>query len=393
MTILRKLIQWTGNGLFMLLVFLFVADPTNTILGLKTPVFALLLLYSLVFFRPDWTKIVYFIIPISAVILAWGLAEIQGNHSDTEELKNVLFSFAPLLLLMWAHHYDVVRLSIFPVAIAAILVLVLFWSIFIVPEIEGPIYTFMGKHNDTVMMSNRVFLGVKIFCMYPKSTAAFLPVFGYVIYKSLNKGKGRLLYVVVMLVLLHMFVISGTRSSVLLPVLLLGVMLFLYCRNGRYMRYVVYPSVMVFVIAFVILLSMLLLEDNEPSNVVKYAHLRSYKELFENNPQYLILGQGPGTEFYSEGFRKMTMKTEWTYVELLRNYGLLCIPILYVVIYPFLRLLKQAFKFDSALAIAFGYVIYLVIAGTNPLLLSSTGMLVILSAYSYSEQLKKGVPD
>ena len=107
----------------------------------------------------------------------------------------------------------------------------------------------------------------------------------------------------------------------------------------------------------------------------------------------MILGQGPGTEFYSEGFRKMTMKTEWTYVELLRNYGLLCIPILYVVIYPFLRLLKQAFKFDSALAIAFGYVIYLVIAGTNPLLLSSTGMLVILSAYSYSEQLKKGVPD
>ena len=31
----------------------------------------------------------------------------------------------------------------------------------------------------------------------------------------------------------------------------------------------------------------------------------------------------------------------------------------------------------------FSYVAYLLIAGTNPLLLSSTGMLMVLSAYSY----------
>ena len=61
---MSKLIQWVGNSLFMLLVFLFVADPTNTILGLKTPVFALLLLYSLVFFKADWKNIVYFIVPV-----------------------------------------------------------------------------------------------------------------------------------------------------------------------------------------------------------------------------------------------------------------------------------------------------------------------------------------
>ena len=103
----------------------------------------------------------------------------------------------------------------------------------------------------------------------------------------------------------------------------------------------------------------------------------------------MLLGQGPATEFYSIGFRKMTLKTEWTYLELLRNYGMLCLPILYVILRPLFELIKLSFKYDSALTIAAAYIIYLVIAGTNPLLLSSTGMLVILSAYSFLEHLKK----
>ena len=185
-----------------------------------------------------------------------------------------------------------------------------------------------------------------------------------------------------------MFVISGTRSSVLFPVLLVGVMVFVYCRNGRYLRYVVYPAVAAFVVLFFAVLAMLLLETDEPSNLVKYAHLTSYKELFETNPQYLLMGQGPCTEFYSMGFRKMTLQTEWTYVELIRNYGIMCLPILYVILLPIYRLFRQAQRHDSALAIALAYIVYLIIAGTNPLLFSSTGMLVLLSAYSYTERLK-----
>ena len=380
---LKNLIHKTGNGIFMLLVLLFVADPTNTILGLKMPVFALLLMYSLIFFKADWTKIIYFIIPVAAVMLSWVLAQMQGNHVDVESVKELIISFTPLLLLMWAHHYDILRLSIFPVTLAAILVLLLFWTIFFVPETEGFIYNYMCEHGETIMMSNRAILGVKIFCMYPKSTAAFMPVFGWVAYCSLNKDKRTFFSVLATLILLHMFVISGTRSSVMLPVLMLGVLIFIYCRNGRWIRYIIYPGTILFCIAFFALLLMLLMEKSEASNLVKYAHLISYKELFDAHPQYLLLGQGPGTEFYSEGFRRMTLKTEWTYLELLRNYGILCIPILYVILRPVYKLVKMAREHDSALAIAMAYLIYLVIAGTNPLLLSSTGMLVLLSAYSY----------
>lgn len=389
MVLLWKLIRLIGNGIFMLLVFLFVADPTNTILGLKMPLFALLLLYSLLFFKADWKKIVYFLLPVSAVTVSLVLAMMQGHHVDMEELKAVYIAFTPLLLLMWAHHYDIVRLSVFPVTLAAIIVISLFWTIFIYPDTEVYIYTYMTSHGDTIMMSHRDILGMSFFCMYPKSTVAFLPVFGYVLYKSLTKGKRTFWIILSMLLIFHMFVISGTRSSVLFPILLLGTMMFVYCRNGRLARYIIYPGAFLFFVLFCFLLVTLLMETDEASNLVKYAHLNSYKNLFETNPQYLLLGQGPATEFYSEGFRKMTIETEWTYIELLRNYGIMCLPILYVILYPAFVLFKQSKKHDDALAMALTYVVYLVIAGTNPLLLSSTGMLVLLSAYSYAESVKK----
>lgn len=385
----KSIIDWGGNILFMLLVLTFVADPTNTILGVKNMVFAVLFMYSLVFFKADWSKLVYFLIPVGAVTLSWLIASMRGHIMDAEELKGVYTSLVPLLLLMWIDKYDVVRLSVLPVTVAAILVLFLFWFIFFFPQFEGLIYEYMWQHDATIMMSNRYFLGFKIFCMYPKSTVAFLPVFGYVLYKAVNKELRTFWAVVVALLLLHLFVISGTRSSVLLPVFLACLILFMFCRNGRYIRYLFYPAALLFCFLFVTFIMMLLMEEDEPSNLVKYAHLASYKELFNENPLYLLLGQGPATEFYSIGFRKMTLKTEWTYLELLRNYGMLCLPILYVILRPLFELIKLSFKYDSALTIAAAYIIYLVIAGTNPLLLSSTGMLVILSAYSFLEHLKK----
>lgn len=385
----KGLIGLGGNCLFMLLVLLFVVDPTNTILGLKNMVFALLFLYSLVFFKADWSKLVYFLIPAAAISISWVIASMRGHNMDGEELKGVYTALVPLLLLMWVNQYDVVRLSVFPVAIGAILVLSLFWLIFFVPQLEGPIYEYMWKHDGTIMMSNRVFLGFKIFCMYPKSTAAFMPVFGYVLYRTVDREQRKWVFVIVALLLLHLFVISGTRSSVLLPVFFACSVLFIFCRNGRYARYLFYPAAMVFFVMFIVVLMMLLMEEDEPSNLVKYAHLASYKELFNDNPEYLLLGQGPATEFYSVGFRKMTLKTEWTYLELVRNYGVLCIPILYVILTPFFSLIKLSKKHDSAIPMAFAYVIYLIIAGTNPLLLSSTGMLVLLSAYSYAHRLER----
>ena len=85
----------------------------------------------------------------------------------------------------------------------------------------------------------------------------------------------------------------------------------------------------------------------------------------------------------------MTTVTEWTYLELLRYFGIFSLVIIYVFYRPLFQFWKH-FNDDVAYAVFWGYLAYLLIAGTNPLLLSSTGMLVLLIAYSYVEKLEQG---
>ena len=129
---------------------------------------------------------------------------------------------------------------------------------------------------------------------------------------------------------------------------------------------------------------MLASETSEYSNSIKYAHVGSYIDLFIEHPQYLLFGQGPGTEFYTEGFRAYVVRTEWTYLDLVRNYGIGSLMIMSVFIFPLWRL-RKSLSDNYVFGIYCTYIIYLFIAGTNPLLMSSTGMAVILAIYSFME--------
>lgn len=389
----NDLIQKIGNCLYVILIFLFVADPTNTIFGLKNIVFALFFFYNLVFLRVDWGKIIYILLPMIAVSLSWIFAMIQGNNVDLEKLKAVYTAFLPLLLLLWSYKYNVLKLSVIPVVLVASIVLLLFWTIVIYPPSEAPLYMFMWKHDNTIMMSNRYVLGIKFFCMYPKSAVSMLPVFGYSLYCTITKEKRTLSTIIMTLVLMHMFLISGTRSSVMLSIFLAATVVFIWGRNRRYMRYIAYPLMFVFFAVFAVVLSALLMETTEFSNMVKYAHLNSYAVLFEENPLYLLFGQGVATSFYTSGFNGFALETEWTYVEMIRNYGLFSLLIFYVLFRPIISMAKHISKFDVIIVFILSYIIYLIIAGTNPLLFSSTGMLVVLTMYSCAEFVNRMAAD
>lgn len=377
------LIKKVGNGLFFLLILLFLIDPTNSIFHLKNIVFILLFSFNVVFYKADFVKARYFFYAIFAVSISFVVANLRGTIIDLVELKGIYTAFVPLLLLPWIDRYDVLRLSRIPVLITAAIVVILFWLIFFNPIIESAVYSFVWSHDNTIMMSHRYFLGMRFFGMYCKSTVAMLPVFCIAVYNVVTPSKRNLIDFLLVIFLLHLFLISGTRSTTLLPLLLFVAILFVYCRNKRFFNYVFYPAALLAVLAIVFILFRLLMEKSEASNLVKYAHLTSYLGLFERNPSYILFGQGPATYFYSEGFRHMTNITEWTYIELIRCYGLFSIVILYIIIKPLFVLFKRINRSDVVIAFILGYLLYLVIAGTNPLFLSSTGMLVVLTIYSF----------
>lgn len=374
--------QRVGDWLFMLLIFLFVADPTNTIFRLKSVAFALLLLYNLFAFGARWAEIRYFLICLVAIFVPWLLALLRGDVVDSAEAATAITALMPLMLLPWIHRYNVLSLSVLPVVATVVIVLLIYWTIFFVPRFEGIVYLFMCEHDHSIMMSRRAFLGFSMFGMYCKSTVAFLPVFALMLYKAFTPALRNAKVLLVVFLFIHLFLISGTRSTIMLPTFLALTIFFIFYKNKRYYNYLLYPSAMIATLAFIVVMVLLLTEAGEHSNMVKYAHIDSYVELFRENPLYMLLGQGPGTAFYSEGFQKMCFRTEWSYMELWRNYGLFSLFIIYIFLRPLFSLLLSACKHDEDLVIALTYIIYLVIAGTNPLLLSSTGMCVLLTMYS-----------
>ena len=242
-----------------------------------------------------------------------------------------------------------------------------------------------------VMMSKRYILGFEIFGMYLKSFIDLIVGLFVIYYQTFNsRGKmQRVGYILLFVLFTVAFFMSGTRSTMLLPFFMLGVVLFDRVTQTRRLKYFLYPALTIFAIAFLMLVLMLASEQGEKSNTIKFAHLTSYAQLFADNPLYLLWGQGPGTWFYSSGFGAMTDETEWTYMELLRNYGLLCIPMLYVYVLPLFRLWPHIRTNNFTFGIFCTYFCYLVIAGTNPLLMSSTGIIMVLMAYSYTEVVKQ----
>lgn len=124
-------------------------------------------------------------------------------------------------------------------------------------------------------------------------------------------------------------------------------------------------------IAIFLLLINLVSDENKISgDDIKY---KLIGHLFSNSG---LIPHGAGMPYWDASRREFTCSTEVTYFEMLYQYGWILFPIMiYLLLLPCLKLNK----YQSNVMLrdfSFAYFLYLVNAGTNPLLFSSTGMYV-----------------
>ncbi len=385
-----KAVRWGGDALLILFLATLMLDPTGTIAHMKDRVFILLFAYNLLLIRPSLRFAPHILLAFAALTLSLISATMQGNNLDLDEAMAQYKAFAPLLLLLWIRNYDYVRMSLAP-AIATCLVVITIYCLCAYDErLEGAIYLYMKAHDDTAMMSHRYLMGHKVFAIYYKSFVALTFALYYYYHKLYDDPRRWYRHILPAAVLTAAFFISGTRATMLLPPFIAALVGYRAIgRLGRW-RYALYPLLALFALAFLLLVAALAAEKGETSNSIKYAHLVSYKDLFSRHPLYMAIGQGIGTRFYSLGFHRFTFTTEWTYLELARQFGLFSLLLLATLLWP-LRLMHRYRRRDYCFGLMGTYVAYLLVAGTNPLLMSSTGMAVVLTAYSAAcvEERKK----
>ncbi len=370
--------------LFSLVVMI---DPPNTYLHLKDPLFLLLLFTCCAFFKPSMSGF----IPIFVAILVWSTSSlfgwIDGEITDNDFNIGILKSFMPLILIGWIRYLNFTDSLFIPCLIVAIISIIVEIAMLFFPELEAFCYSYFTAENGLMMMSRRTFVGINFSSAFYRST----PLLSIALAVALNNYFYKKSVVAAILwIVLFLGLFAGGNRACMLSAIGICTLLYLF-RLYHLKRYYRFSILSVIVITlFACILIMLLNDTQESSNVAKFGHLYSYAKLFNEKPSVFIVGQGAGAVFYSEGFNSLTLQTEWTYIELIRFFGLPGgLLIVGIFIYPLLYVIRNSKHYNQPLSIIVGYSFYLLIAGTNPLLLSSTGMLACLYSYSYIYFRKK----
>lgn len=263
-------------------------------------------------------------------------------------------------------------------------------SIFIVAQVNQELFysIYMQSVEDSnIIISNRAYYGVDILGVYFKTGPLIFFSYIYSLY-FLRNNRFRLLFIILNLFAL---LVAGSRTPILMSIFL--TIIFCYDKQGtrKFFKFVFLISG---ICAITFITYKLATEKGEASNVVKYADFNSYvKELSSGST--LLIGDGLGSEFYSLGKKRLVSYSEQTYMDIIRIYGIFIGSILiFAVYYPAIFFLCCKYRYNLKYQrFILAYVLYMVLAGTNPLLISSTGMLVWSVGLTFVYKVKSGQLD
>lgn len=377
----QKIIGFTA----FLFVLLCLVDPTNTIFRLKIPAFLLFITSLAVSYKPNYqyAGIILSLIFVSLISLFLGFhGEISADAPI--QLQYSIF-FTLLITLLWSEHIDL----FFPLSFAGFVISIIsilgFMTMQFYPEIAKVLYLFSMSHDQPFFMSQRTFLGVEfssfVFMSLPPT---FIPAAIYyekLLYEKENRCKNLLLTIVYFFA----FFCSGQRAMFLGIFAILMIISYPRIKQFRLLQLLI----IIFVIIGIYIGYLAIIDPNSNSTNIKFGHIESYWDLFQSHIEYLIFGMGPGAFFYSKGFEMMTSLTEWTYIEIIRMYGLVGLFFFVcLLIIPIVRHNNEKNPIKYWQSIVVGYIVFLISCMSDPWLIGSPGLICILFIYSVVDNPK-----
>lgn len=380
---MKSVIEW----MTALFVFFLMIDPGDVIFRLKLPLFILLLGVCMI----TYPKINYGLLKTNVlfygILILTSLTGFFMSYKTDNQMQMQLYkTFVMILLLPWCKHLKVLKTLFFPAVIIGLVVISIYFTIQIFPVLELPIYTFTQIYSGTIFLSHRTFLGIDIFSVYYTSLPVLLlllPVILQRIYSSpQNAFRYKVLFVIVFLALL----IGGTRALMLSGISIVFIMWLMKIWQKKYGKIVVGVVGMMVLAAAMLLLYFILNDTGEESLEVKSVLAEAFFRHIEKRPETLLWGNGVGAVFDSLGVRgENAALSELLYLELIRWFGVpLTIVFLMVYIYPVFLIYRKKDKLKYGISLITGYIFYLFLAGTNPYLIGSNGLLALLIMYSYA---------
>jgi hypothetical protein len=199
----------------------------------------------------------------------------------------------------------------------------------------------------------------------------YLPFCLYTISFVEKKKFSNLLAIILLFVIIF---ISASRGLILSCLMALVVIIFFKSNLKNKIIFVTLSIPVIVVLIFYLVTNTTVFDSGEESNSVKIGHYESFKDhlSFFN----FFLGEGLASIYYSKGTQSLKAHTEITPLDMLRYFGFILTPILYlVIVFP-------TKKISSYIGCNFLYVvlflIYVINSFTNPTMFNSYGLLLVL---------------
>ncbi len=370
--------------LMILLIFVTIVDPANQIFKIKSLIFLITIFMFLVinYRNKNNLKLLLLILLISLLVPLFSIF-IGVIHNSSFELgigldvmKSYMFFSIVIALRENVKKYN----SVLKILMIGISIIVLVINIILIynHKLFSIIYLY-SLEKQNMMIANRKFGNLLLQSIYYKTIILAIIPFSFYFQEFMFTKKNKMKNIFLSFVLAYGIFISGTRANLIsLGYIVLAWLLYFSVKKKKLIILLLSLACMISALDIV---KNNFFEKTEHSNLVKLGHYTSYSDEFQK--MNLITGEGAGTRFYTKGFNSYAETTELTYFELFRRMGI------WGIILHLVFLLYPLFKLRKRMDILIWYSIYIVIAGTNPLLFSSTGML--LMAFVYAEIFKKEV--
>lgn len=367
---------------FFLTLFLFVSilDPSGSLFQLKALSFALSIGVVAMFYMIDpgfsinryllaVVLIVVVIVPISSYILL----NVFSVDVHTAIANQYLLSFLPLVLLLPIMSYglQVEKMVVPPLIFLMSVVLftsMVYWSG--IPFYES-VKFLLDDSMHAAKIGLRDFNGLLVLMVYYKTSILLVFLMAY------YAKKERFIHLCIVALAALAMVVTAARANAIVAIILLVVYayFFLARKQNKLFSYAFVSMCIGVLIYLVYLIQEYFFSMTETSNTIKLGHIWGYIEYFSNGGLELLKGAGPGVGFYSPGYDRTIFVSELTYLELVRVYGLFSLPLFILIIYPCFKARGIGKEYFCA------WIAFLLVAGSNPLLVSSTGMIAILIIY------------
>lgn len=368
---------------FFLFFFFFIScafDPVDYF-GFKKIFFLILIAYFLAIYilkkiELSVLRSIVFLCFFTFGIVGFFFYIINFRSSEYDSAKAVSYTVSFFLMFIFIFLNNNKLKDAFILSLNYVGALIIFFTVIITigfiyfGDTFSQLFFFLNYTLSNSFITYRSFGPIDISMVYLKSIVLLFPI-SVIYYESYKYSNKKVFFFLLSLSLISLC-LSGTRTNILLSVGLAFVFIISFFK-ASVRQYIYVLSFMLLPLVIFFILGVISGYGDE-SYSIKASLFNYYIKIFTNDISYLFIGDGFGSIFYIESKFKFASGTELVYLDLIKYFGVVVFSFfMTLLLYPFIKFIKSKDVISAS-----SYLCYLLVSATNPLLISSTGMIALM---------------